>query len=213
MNPGRIFYAVLLIAGLAACASPTRQYYTLLPASTVADSSAVETKASPKFAISVQPVELPEQVDRPQIVINDANAAQVTPLNSALWASPLSDEIRNALSNALSRQLGVLDIASGGTPESLPIWRINVRVQRFDSVYNERAVLDATWRLTPVHQRGKKTIICRAEVQVPVETGMSALIAGHQEALQKLAALIAAQLMKPADARQIAGVDTKGCTS
>lgn len=213
MNPGRIFYAVLLIAGLAACASPTRQYYTLLPASTVTESPAVETKVSPKFAISVQPVVLPEQVDRPQIVINDANAAQVTPLNSALWASPLSDEIRNALSNALSRQLGVLDIASGGTPDSLPIWRVNVRVQRFDSIYNERAVLDATWRLTPVHQRGKKTIICRAEVQVPVDVGMSALVAGHQEALKKLAALIAAQLTKPVDTSQIAGVDTKGCTS
>lgn len=213
MNPGRIFYVAALVAGLAACASPTRQYYTLLPASTVTELVGNDGKTAPKFAISVQPVVLPEQVDRPQIVINDADAAQVTPLNSALWASPLSDEIRNALSNELSRQLGVLDIPSGGTPESLPVWRVNLRVQRFDSIYNQRAVLDATWRLTPIHQSGKKTMICRAEIQVPVEAGMSALVAGHQEALKKLATLIAAQLITPLENNQMTGVETKGCTS
>lgn len=213
MNFGRIFYSVLLAAGLSACATPTRHYYTLLPASTVTEPASRDARQSPGFAISVQPVVLPEQVDRPQIVISDADTAQVTPLNSALWASPLADEIRNALSNELSHQLEVLDVASGGTPESLPIWRVFLRVQRFDSLYNQRAVLDATWRLAPVHQSGKKTVICRAEVQVPVGTGMSALVAGHQEALKRLASVIASQLTKPAGHIAVDGVEDKGCTS
>jgi len=213
MNLSRVFYFALLAVGLSACATPARHYYTLLPASTVTESVSRDTRPSPKFAISVQPVVLPEQVDRPQIVISDADAAQVTPLNSALWASPLADEIRNALSYELSQQLGVLDVASGGTPESLPIWKVSLTVQRFDSLYNQRAVLDATWRLAPVHQSGKKTVICRAEVQVPVEAGMSALVAGHQEALKKLASVIAAQLTKPAGHIAVDGLEDKGCTS
>lgn len=212
MNLGRIFYCALLAGGLSACATQSVQYYTLLPVSMSDTPAGSHHGASSKFAISVQPVTLPEQVDRPQIVISDPDTTQVTPLNSALWASPLSDEIRNALSNELSRRLGVLDIAASGAPDALPLWKISLRVQRFESIYNQRAVLDVTWRLTPVNQRGRKTMICRAEAQVPVEAGMSAMVVGHQEALQRMAAVIAAQLLQPGTQPRVAGVDQKGCT-
>ncbi|SHI03754.1 PqiC family protein [Pollutimonas bauzanensis] len=212
MSLGRIFYCVLLAAALAACATTAPEYYTLLPAPTAGPAADAPGGARPKYAISVQPVALPEQVDRPQIVISEPGTAQVTPLNSALWASPLSDEIRNALSNDLSRTLGVLDIAGGGIPDALPVWKISLQVQRFDSLYGQRAVLDATWRLAPVNQPGKKTRICRAQVDVPAAGGMPAMVASHQEALRRLAALIAAQLSGAGAAPAAAGVQEKGCT-
>lgn len=213
MNLGRIFYISLVVLSLSACATQSPQYYTLVPASAATDRDPTVANKTTKYAISVQPVVLPEQVDRPQIVISETDSAMVAPLNSALWASPLSDEIRSALSNALTRELGVLDIASGGAPESLPIWKVFLHVQRFDSVYNQRAIVDATWRLAPVHQSGKKTLICRAEVQVDVESGMSALVAGHQEALKRLASVIAAQISGSRSILPVVGMENKGCTS
>lgn len=209
----RIFYYALLAVGLSACATQSPQYYTLAPALLNADRGASAVAEPAKYAISVQPVVLPEQVDRPQIVISNMDSALVAPLNSALWASPLSDEIRSALSNALTGKLGVLDIPSSGAPKSLPIWKVFLRVQRFDSVYDQRVILDATWRLEPVNQSGEKALICRAEVQIPVETGMSALVAGHQEALRRLASVIASQLAGSRSVIPVAGLEDKGCTS
>lgn len=211
MNFGRVFYCALLACALSACASAPPRYYTLLPASQAEADATAPRLASPKYAISVQSVQLPEQVDRLQIVLGDPSSAQVTPLNSSLWAAPLSDEIRNALANDLSHKLGVLDVANSMVPESLPLWKIALRVQRFESIYDQRVVLDASWRLTPVNQPGKKARLCRAVAQIPVQTGMSALVAGHQEALQGVAALIAGQLTGAQV--QVAGVKDKGCVS
>jgi uncharacterized lipoprotein YmbA len=202
-----------MMAGvLTACAVSSPHYYTLLPIAASGPAQSPDSGAVRHYAISVQPVVLPEQVDRPQIVITDPGSTQVTPLNSALWASPLSDEIRNALSNDLSRKLGVLDISDGAAPDSLAVWKVSLQVQRFESLYGQHAVLDATWRLTPVNQSGKKTRICRAQAQVPVEAGVSAMVAGHQEALRRLSSLIAAQLAGTAAPPAVAGLQEKGCT-
>src|SRR5690606_14943143 len=164
------------------------------------------------YAISVEAVELPEQVDRPQIVITDPASTQVMPLGDSLWAAPLAYEVQNALSDALSRRLGVLDVAATGIPDKLPVWRVCGQVQRFESLYDRQALLDAIWRLTPVNQKGTRAIICRGETQVPVQSGMSALVAGHQQALGALADVISAQIKTG----QIGVVDNKvnlkGCT-
>ena len=108
----------------AGCASvPPSSYYTLLPAQSIV---ATETSAAPVpsigYAISVQRVIVPEQVNRPQIVLAKDNGAGVQLLNQSLWAAPLGDEWRNALSAALTARLGVLDIDLTRAPEGLPIW-------------------------------------------------------------------------------------------
>ncbi len=209
MPLGRFCCIATLSGILTACSTVPAQYYTLASVSN-SQSTVPRTKAAQRYAISVQHIGLPEQVDRPQIVISEPAAAQVIPLNGSLWASPLSDEIRNALSNELTQSLGVLDIA-GGSPDSLPVWKIDMQVQRFESLYNQHAVLDATWRLTPVNQPSEKVRICRAETMVPVEPGMSAMVAGHQIALRRLAALIAVQLSGRSGNEDL-DVQLKGCT-
>lgn len=204
-----VWGSIGLIAG---CATPQpTHYYTLLPSFVASAAPTPAKNRVAPYAISVQTVQLPEQVDKPQIVITDPASTQVMPLNSSLWASPLSDEIRGALSDDLSRRLGVLDVSATGAPESLPIWKIALRVQRFESLYNQRAVLDATWLLTPVNQNGKATRLCRAQVQVPVGEGMSAMVAGHQQALQLLAGLMAEQLETGRPVATSPEIQLKGC--
>ncbi|MGB3289958.1 MAG: ABC-type transport auxiliary lipoprotein family protein [Burkholderiaceae bacterium] len=204
---------IILMAGLlGACASSKpSQYYTLLPPVSADQGPPVQPGGEPKYAISVAAVQVPEQVDKPQIVVSDPDSTQVMPLNSSLWAAPLSDELRNALSDGITRRLGVPDVAQGGVPDEMPVWRINVHVQRFDSLYGQRALVDATWRLSPVHLPGKKASVCRAEARVAVQEGMSALVAGHQAAVDRLAAVIAAQLQGKTPQR-LDGLILKGCT-
>lgn len=207
--------ALFLLAGCAA--NKPSHYYTLMPSSLSAGQPAAlaapgAQASAAGYAISVEAVALPEQVDRPQIVITDPASTQVMPLGDSLWAAPLPHEIQNALSDALSRRLGVLDVAATGIPDTLPVWRVLVRVQRFESLYNQQALLDATWRLTPVNQGSKPSMICRGETRVPVQPGMSALVAGHQQALSELADVIAEQIRSGQTKVDTQKVNLKGCT-
>ncbi len=204
--------AILATGMLAACAGPQpSHYYTLLP--TAADNIRAGGNPAPKYAVIVDPVNLPEQVDRPQIILTDPQSAQVVPLNSSLWASPLRDELRRAVADDLYRRLGVLDLASTGLPDGLPAWRLFLDIQRFESLYNQQALIDASWQLTPVNQRGKKAVICRAQASVAVGEGMSSLVEGHRQALQLLSGLISTQLQTGRlPVAQDERIQFKGCT-
>ena len=91
------------------------------------------------YAISMQPVVIPQEVARPQIVIRADASGEVIPLNAALWAGPLEAQIRTTLADTLSQRLNVVDVGRAGAPEKTPIWRIYVDVQRFDSLYGQAA--------------------------------------------------------------------------
>src|SRR5690606_29739132 len=146
MKPLALVSCLTLCAALAACAStPQSQYYTLAPA----QGSAGDTPSQADFAISVSAVQVPEQVDRPQIVLSHPGGPQVTLLNDSQWAAPLTDEIRDALAQNLSQRLGALDIDPRAAPKDLPLWVLAVTVHRFESVYGGRAMLEATWKQTP----------------------------------------------------------------
>jgi len=204
----RVFIPACLALTLAAagCASaPQSRYYSLMGTDKPASAA-----ARTDFAISLSAVDIPEQVDRPQIVLSREGDAQVTLLNESQWAAPLADEIRNALSHDLSRRLGVLDVSPRAAPEALPLWVLGVTVQRFESIYGRHAVLEATWRQEPRQGASGTAAVCRAQINVPVQEGVSALVAGHQQALDLLAGLMADKLSgKAPQAGQ--GVTLKGC--
>lgn len=223
MKPLYMLMPLLLVAVLAGCASPTQShYYTLVPSADqlagmaasdngLGTGSAAATKTKP-YAISVQPVRLPEQVDRAQIVLSQHNSARVVPLNQSLWVSPLDDEIRRALSAELSARLNVPDVSGNAVPKGLAVWQVYVTVSRFDSVFNSRAILDATWHLNSVHKAGKNSRLCSARISVPVGNGVPALVDGQRKAVRKLAGLIASQLSGHGLAHAAdATVTLKGC--
>jgi len=209
-----VLAATFAAAFLAACAgSQPTYYYTLLPSSAGKEQAAGQPPSA-GYAVLIESVAVPEQVDRPQIVLTDPQSTQVVPLNSSLWASPLPDELRRALADDLYRRLGVLNLASTGVPEGLPAWKLFLDIQRFESLYDQEAVIDASWRLTPVNQPSRRETICRAEARVPVGQGMSALVTGHQQALQLLAGLMAAQLQKAGPpAADDSRIQLKGCAN
>lgn len=183
------FFMIGALALLAGCAGTAPQYYSLqAPAFAAHDPVSA---ANTDYVISVQPVLIPQELSRPQIVVASPDSSQVIPLSAALWSGPLEAQIRDALSASLSQQLNVLEVGTAKL-DGAPVWNIYVDVQRFDSLYGQEVRQEVVWRLVP---RGLKPAVparvCSAQVRVAVDEGMSNLVAGHRRALDLLSAAIA----------------------
>ncbi|KVL30241.1 PqiC family protein [Burkholderia sp. MSMB1835] len=174
--------AVFAALALAACSSPPARFYTLSPADAAAPLRTAP--ANPAFLIEVPSVGVPEQVARNQLVVQK-NAAQVDVLEQERWASPPADEIRRALSDDLAARLGTIDVANSAYPAGVPVYRISVNVQRFESWPGKRAAIDAVWSVRSLATQAVMT--CRTSVAEPVADGYDALVAGHRRALDALA--------------------------
>lgn len=192
ISPMRSGLSVLVLgAALVGCgSSPPVHYYTLQgPA---APASAAST-APASFLIEVQPVSLSTQADQPQLMVRTGDGS-VSALYSERWSSPLGDELRGALSDALKRELGALDVQMVKPGPAAPVWRVQTDVQRFDLVSGSMAQLDATWRVRPVNMKGAG-LLCRSVVTETVsEAGVPALIAAQQRAVVDLAGVMASAI-------------------
>ncbi|MES0873408.1 PqiC family protein [Sinimarinibacterium thermocellulolyticum] len=175
--------ALLAALMLAACASPapTRFYTLLAPAGPTA------AAPNPAYAIEVLPAEVPGQVDVPQLVVR-SGAGELTLVETRLWAAPLRDELRTALSELLRARLGVRDVYRLARADELPVWRIKLVVGRFDTELGVAARIQAGWSI-----RGDKaTLSCASLASEAIGAGFEAAVQGHQRALAHIADEIAA---------------------
>src|ERR1700712_631169 len=178
---------VVGIAALAACSSsPPARFYTLGGSSS---DNAARTVAPASFYLEVAPVDMPPQVAKNQMVVQDG-AAQVRVLEDQRWASLPADEVRRALSADLSQRLGAIDVYGTPHPEGVPVYRVKVNVQSFESSPGRRAFIDAVWSVRGVSNQAVLT--CRTQAEQTVAAGYDALVAGHRRAVDQLASEVSA---------------------
>ena len=146
--------APLMILALSGCATSQQpvSYYTLMP-------DAPQAAASPdnRYAIEVMPVDVPMQVDVPQMVVSTGNGERV-PVDTRRWIAPLPNELRNALSWQLTQALGVRDVAGFTPGKDVPVYRVSLRVQRFDSSPGAYARIDALWSIRPLNSEDQAAV-------------------------------------------------------
>jgi uncharacterized lipoprotein YmbA len=198
-----------LSAALAGCgASAPVNYYTLQgPAAPGAEAGA----ASAAYLIDVQPVNVSTQADQPQLMVRTGDGS-LSALYSERWSSPLGDELRGALSDALKRELGALDVQMVKPGPGAAVWRVQTDVQRFELVTDRMAQLDATWRVRPVNMKGTG-LLCRSVVTESVsEAGVPPLIAAQQRAVAALAGTMASAIRGQTPAGS-ASVQMQGCSA
>jgi uncharacterized lipoprotein YmbA len=173
--------AALLLAG---CASaPPERFYSLsnamAPAAGVPD---------PGYYIEVQNVSVPQQVARSQLVVTSGEG-RIDVLEQERWSSPPASEIGQALSLALSGELGAIDVFRTQPPDKATVYRISTNVQRFESAPGKYALLDIVWSVRLAG--GPHVLTCRSTVREEVAAGYDALVMGHRRALAQAAAAIA----------------------
>jgi uncharacterized lipoprotein YmbA len=171
---------------LAACASAPLHYYTLVaPAD-----AGVPPPAAGSLPFELLPVGIPAQVDQPQLVVREG-AEGMAVLGSERWIAPLGDEVRSALAADLARELHSRD-ASGMPAGSQPLLRIKLDLRRFDSQPGGQALIEGAWSVRLLHGAQAATLSCTSLVSEPVGPGYPALVQGHQRAIARIAAQIAA---------------------
>jgi uncharacterized lipoprotein YmbA len=187
----RIAPAFALALVLAGCASaPPDHFYSL--SSGMENGAAV---ANPGYYIEVQAVSVPQQVARSQLVVSSGDG-HMDLLEQQRWASPPASEIGQALSLALSAQLGAIDVFRTQPPEQAVVYRISTSVQRFESAPGQYALLDAVWS---VRRAGSTQVLtCRSVARETVGAGIDSLVAGHRRAVARVATDIASAVRSQA---------------
>lgn len=190
-RPAHVALTLLAALALGACGSDPTHFYTLLRPAAPADAPAGQGA----YAIDVQRVRVPPQVDQPELVVRRGEG-EVTLVETRRWVAPLGEEVRGALSAALSRTLGVRDVAQVGAPAGLPVYRIAVDVQRFDGWLAHEVGLEAVWTVSALAtpQTAARRWTCASRIGETVAPGYEALVAGAQRAVERLAAEIAARV-------------------
>jgi uncharacterized protein len=183
----RLISIALVAAVMNACGTtaPSR-YYTL-------DSTATPDGAPPsRTAVMVGPVTVPASVDQPQFVVRVAsNRVELDEFNR--WVAPLNDSIARAVAGDLAVLLGTPDVAAAPLANFNPDYRVTIDVQRFESMPNSAALLEAVWNVSKT--AGGGTSSGRTVARVPVQGGgFEALAAAHSRALARLSADIAAAI-------------------
>ena len=179
------------LLALAACASPSSRFYTLGADSSAGAAGAASgaaggavTTAAPAWMIEVAPVDVPPQVAKNQLVVQ-TGPTQVRVLEEERWASLPGDEIRRALSTDLTQQLGAIDVYGTAHSDAVPVYRVSLNVQRFESWPGSHALIDAVWSVRSL--KTTAVLTCRSVVSVPVGGGYDALVQGHREGLLRVA--------------------------
>jgi len=169
---------LFLITGCAA--APPDHFYSLSNGISVLAAKL----AAPDYFIELAAVTVPQQIARYQMVVS-TQTGQIDLLEHERWSATPATEIAQALSLAITGELGTLDVLHTATPEGATVYRISTHVQRFESVPGKYALIDAVWSVRLAGSNQVRT--CRSIANEAVSPGYDALVAGHRRAVLRIA--------------------------
>jgi len=194
---------VMLISTFAilGCSSPQPNFYTL-GASPIPPAS----QAAKKTRIIIGPVNLPGMVDRPQLVLQNANnTVQVYEYHR--WANTLKGDVGDVIASNVAQALSILSVWSFSQSTQANFdYQVLVDVQNIDTRLDDRVVVDVMWTIKPAAKMkpsGKfssdassvfttKPIMGRSLVQEQVTgSGLEAVVAAQSRAFSKVGQEIA----------------------
>ena len=190
-----------LASSAAGCASAPIHYYTLSPPMERAPGVSA---GSP--TIDLRLVNVPPQLDRVDLLIR-TGPTEVTLLENERWASPLKDEIKDALRLELQRRL----VRAAASSRAFATLTLDIDVRRFEAEIGRYAHLEASWRAT-VSDAGKPSIgeqvaDCTFQADEQISAGYAGMVEGYQRAVAALADAIVVALTGAA------GNEDAGCAT
>ncbi len=183
----RFALAWLVSIGVGCTSAPVR-YYTLTPPP---DKTLPASETT--LAIDVRVVHTPPQLNRSELMVR-TGPTEVTLLENERWASPVNDEIKDAVRLELQRRLGRM---TGLRPDFAKL-TLDIDVQHFEAELGQYALLEASWSaiLSTTGQRsnGARGTTCTFHADEKIHTGYAGMVEGYQREIAALADAIVAVL-------------------
>ena len=187
----RFALAWLVSIGVGCTSAPVR-YYTLTPPP---DKTLPASETT--LAIDVRVVHTPPQLNRSELMVR-TGPTEVSLLENERWASPVNDEIKDAVRLELQRRLSRM---TGLRPASAKL-TLDIDVQHFEAELGQYALLEASWSatLSTTGQRsnGVRATTCTFQADEKIHTGYAGMVEGYQREIAALADAIVAVLTSPA---------------
>ena len=180
-----VTFFILLLAGCRSSAPPV-EFYTLNPLSGM-QGQVNTTKSDQNLSIGVGPVEIPEILDRPQIVTRSGpNKLQVDEFHR--WAGRLDENFARVLAENISLLLGADQIVVyPWQADFKPRYRVALKIRYFEGQWGKDVLLEAIWSVTG--QQSQQTHTQRKSVinePLPTEADYEVLVAVHSRAIAQL---------------------------
>lgn len=175
-----IFAMLAAAVLLGACSTPQPEHFY-----TLSGGGDTQPAKPVRYYVEMLAVSVPQQVSRNQFVVT-APSGRIELLEQQRWAGPLAGEIGQALSTAVTADLGAIDVFRTPYPDKLPVYRISTNVQRFESVMNQYALIDAVWSVREL--ASNKVVTCRTVANEKTGAGYDELVLGHRRAVARIAA-------------------------
>jgi uncharacterized lipoprotein YmbA len=194
---GNVGWALLFVVFLlVACSStPTTQFYKLnsLPSGQQENPAAI---LGDDIAIGVGPVELPEFLDRPQIVTRKSqNRLEISEFHR--WATSFPRDFSRVLAKNISTLLPTNRVEIYPWADNFsPIYQIKLEVEQFDGRLGEQVFLRVIWSV--VGEEGVNELMVRKTlIEEPVLTNdYEGLVAAKSNALATLSREIAEEIRR-----------------
>jgi hypothetical protein len=199
-------YTRLAIAWLAsigaACTSAPIRYYTLIPPP---DKRLQDAEVA--LAIDVRITHIPPELKRSELMVR-TGPTETTLLENERWASPMTDDIKEAVRLELRRQLGGMT----GWPPSFTKLAIDIDVQRLEAELGRYALFEASWSASlsgTARPSGSAQLTQRTfRTDEAIHSGYAAMVEGYQREIAALADDIVAVVASAAR-----GIDVRCQTS
>ena len=198
MNGCLLRFAVAWLVSVGVgCTSAPVHYYTLTPPPDMP-----RTPSETTFAIDVRVVHTPPQLNRSELMVR-TGPTELTLLENERWASPVNDEIKDAMRLELQRRLGPMT----GLRPAFTNLTLDIDVQHLEAEFGRYALFEASWSATSpaASQRstGARATTCTFQADEKIHTGYAEMVEGYQREIAALADSIVATLTNAAS-----GIDT-----
>jgi len=193
VNDCYLRFALAWLVGVGVgCTSVPVRYYTLTPPP---DKPLPALKTA--LAIDVRVVHTPPQLNRSELMLR-TGPTEVTLLENERWASPVNEEIKDAVRLELQRRV---DRMSGLRP-AFTMLTLDIDVQHLEAELGRYALLEASWSATLSatgrRSNGAGATTCTFRADEKIHAGYAAIVEGYQREIAALADAIVAVLTSPA---------------
>lgn len=142
------FFATLLLLLLTACfgSTPNSRFYLL------ETSDAVEVVSATRINLAVQNIMVPTYLDRPQIVLQKPDSAELSVAEFDRWASDLNTMLQTVMIDDLQKALPqavIKPLLYGNTPRYV----IKINIEKISGWLGKEAYLTGSWQILTTNGR------------------------------------------------------------